>query len=64
MPIRLNASCVGLSRKCGKEEPAQIPANLFDAMVKNSEVIITLKDQESDIMALATCKMVSDALES
>ena len=32
-------------------------------MVKNSEVILALKDQESDIMALATCKMVSDALE-
>jgi hypothetical protein len=54
---------VALVEQCGKEDPAQIPANLFDAMVKNSEVIIALKDQESDIMALATCKMVSDALE-
>lgn len=54
---------VALVEQCGKEEPAQIPANLFDAMVKNSKVILALKDQESDIMALATCKMVSDALE-
>jgi len=54
---------VALVEQCGREDPAQIPANLFDAMVKNSEVIIALKDEESDIMSLATCKMVTDALE-